>query len=286
MKRNNTFNTIVTVAFVLLAFVLLILMSAGISLEFDRLGEWNYWLNIFVRLAIMLLLYNVIFTFDLQKRKCEPNTAHYLAVATKQMRVNKIRRERLFAQLGEAVELENKERYSNLCTSLINKVCVRLSYEDLPQEKCDLDDWLKEKQEELFLEDKDLIKIKRVALKILNGKVKYDKFKPNDILDMGGDGNIKNDAITFHSSNVIRKQNIIKASMFLLGVIAMTVFRYHPAWTDVVFDIIINSTLLVGATYSAILNSKVYLKRKTTVYEVQNDFLANRMGLVEEYNKV
>ena len=150
MKRNNTFNTIVTVAFVLLAFVLLILMSAGISLEFDRLGEWNYWLNIFVRLAIMLLLYNVIFTFDLQKRKCEPNTAHYLAVATKQMRVNKIRRERLFAQLGEAVELENKERYSNLCTSLINKVCVRLSYEDLPQEKCDLDAWLKEKQEELF----------------------------------------------------------------------------------------------------------------------------------------
>ena len=156
----------------------------------------------------------------------------------------------------------------------------------MPQEKCDLDAWLKEKQEELFLEDKDLIKIKRVALKILNGKVKYDKFKPNDILDMGGDGNIKNDAITFHSSNVIRKQNIIKASMFLLGVIAMTVFRYHPAWTDVVFDIIINSTLLVGATYSAILNSKVYLKRKTTVYEVQNDFLANRMGLVEEYNKV
>ncbi len=283
MKNKNTFNTIVTVAFVLFAFILLILLSAGISLEFDRLADWNYWLNIFIRLAIMLLLYNIIFTFDLQQRKCEPNTAHYLAVATKQLRVNKIRRERLFVQLGEAVETENRERYSNLCTNLINKVCGRLTYEDLPQEKCDLDDWLREKQEELFLEDKDLCKIKKVVLKILNGKVKYDKFTPNDILDMGGDGNIKNDAITFRSSNVIRKQNIIKASMFLLGVTAMTVFRYHPAWTDVVFDIIINSTLLIGATYSAILNSKIFLKRKTAVFEVQNNFMANRMGLTEEY---
>ena len=66
MKNKNTFNTIVTVAFVLLAFVLLILMSAGISLEFDRLVDVNYWINILIRLVVMMLLYNVIFTFDLQ----------------------------------------------------------------------------------------------------------------------------------------------------------------------------------------------------------------------------
>ncbi len=285
MKKNNTFNTIVTVAFVLLAFVLLILMSAGISLEFDRLKDWNYWLNIFIRLAIMLLLYNVIFTFDLQKRKCEPNTAHYFAVATKQLRINRIKRENLFAELGKAVGEENEERYANECTRRLHKVSVRVDYNDLPKEQCDLSKWLAEMQEQYLIKDKDLKRLERVVLKILNGKVKIRKLTADDILDMLGDDNEKSNAIIFRSNVLIRYQNLIKAAMFLLGVTAMTVFRWHPSWTDIVFDIIINSTLLIGATYSAIINAKSFLKRKTVVFNNQNILLAKRMGLTEEYNK-
>ncbi len=283
MKKNNTFNTIVTVVFVLLAFVLLILMSAGISLEFDRLADINYWINILIRLVVMMLLYNVIFTFDLQQRKNEPNTAHYIAVATKQLRINRIKRENMFAELGKAVDAENEERYVTECTRRLHKVSVRVNFEDLPKEKCDLIKWLAEIKEKYLICDKDLKRLEKVALKILNGKVKIRKLTADDILDMLGDDNEKNDVIIFRSSMLIRYQNLIKAAMFLLGVTAMTVFRWHPSWTDIVFDIIINSTLLIGATYSAIINAKFFLKRKTVVFNNQNIFLVKRMGLTEEY---
>ena len=166
MKNKNTFNTIITVAFVLLAFILLVLLSAGIRLEFDRLADGEYWANIIIRLAIMLLLYNVIFVFDLQKRKAEQGTAHYLAVGTKQMRVNRIKRENMFDRLGEAVEAENDERYRATCTNLINKVCLRLRYEDLPAEKADLNKWLADTKERRYRGDRDLKKVKKVVLKI------------------------------------------------------------------------------------------------------------------------
>lgn len=283
MKNKNTFNTIITVAFVLLAFVLLVLLSAGIRLEFDRLADGEYWANILIRLAIMLLLYNVIFVFDLQKRKTERATAHYIAVGTKQLRVNRIKRENLYAELGAAVEAENSERYRNTCTNLINKVCLRLRYEDLPTEKCDLEKWLSDKKEELYLSEKDTKKVKKTVLRVLNGKVHYEKLTADDILDMLGEVNTHNDAITFQSATVIRRQNFMKACTFLAGVVAMTVFRYYPTWTDFVFDIIINATLLVGATYSAILNSKSFLKRKTLVVDNQNIFLSKRMGLTDEF---
>lgn len=284
MKNKNTFNTIITVAFVLLAFVLLVLLSAGIRLEFDRLADGEYWANIIIRLAIMLLLYNVIFVFDLQKRKAEQGTAHYLAVGTKQLRVNRIKRENMFDRLGEAVEAENDERYRATCTNLINKVCLRLRYEDLPAEKADLNKWLADTKERLYLGDRDLKKVKKVVLKILNGKVQYEKLTADDILDMLGEANVHSDAITFQSAVIVRRQNFIKALTFLAGVVAMTVFRYYPTWTDFLFDIIINATLLVGATYSAIINSKSFLKRKTSVVENQNIFLSKRMGLTDEYN--
>lgn len=284
MKNKNTFNTIITVAFVLLAFVLLVLLSAGIRLEFDRLADGEYWANIVIRLAIMLLLYNVIFVFDLQKRKAEQGTAHYLAVGTKQLRVNRIKRENMFDRLGEAVEAENDERYRATCTNLINKVCLRLRYEDLPAEKADLNKWLADTKERLYLGDRDLKKVKKVVLKILNGKVGCEKLTADDILDMLGEANVHSDAITFQSAAIVRRQNFIKALTFLAGVVAMTVFRYYPTWTDFLFDIIINATLLVGATYSAIINSKSFLKRKTSVVENQNIFLSKRMGLTDEYN--
>lgn len=283
MKKNNTFNTIVTVAFVLLAFVLLILMSAGISLEFDRLADFNYWINILIRLVVMMLLYNIIFTFDLQQRKSEPNTAHYIAVATKQLRINRIKRENMFAELGKAVDAENEERYATECTRRLHRVSVRIDYNDLPKEKCDLTKWLAEIKEKYLINDKDRKRLEKVALKILNGKVKIRKLTADDILDMLGDDNEKNDVIIFRSSVLIRYQNLIKAAMFLLGVTAMTVFRWHPSWTDIIFDIIINSTLLIGATYSAIINAKCFLKRKTIVFNNQNILLAKRMGLIEEY---
>ena len=249
MKSKNTFNTIITVAFVLLAFVLLVLLSAGNRLEFDRLADGEYWANIIIRLAIMLLLYNVIFVFDLQKRKAEQGTAHYLAVGTKQLRVNRIKRENMFDRLGEAVEAENDERYRATCTNLINKVCLRLRYEDLPAEKADLNKWLADTKERLYLGDRDLKRVKKVVLKILNGKVRYEKLTADDILDMLGEANVHSDAITFQSAVIVRRQNFIKALTFLAGVVAMTVFRYYPTWTDFLFDIIINATLLVGATY-------------------------------------
>ena len=284
MKNKNTFNTIITLAFVLLAFILLVLLSAGIRLEFDRLADGEYWANIVIRLAIMLLLYNVIFVFDLQKRKAEQGTAHYLAVGTKQLRVNRIKRENMFDRLGEAVEAENDERYRATCTNLINNVCLRLRYEDLPAEKADLNKWLADTKERLYLGDRDLKNVKKVVLKILNGKVQYEKLTADDILDMLGEANVHSDAITFQSAVIFRLQNFIKALTFLDGVVAMTVFRYYPTWTDFIFDVIINATLLVGATYSAILNSKSFLRRKTSVVENQNIFLSKRMGLTDEYN--
>ncbi len=283
MKNKNTFNTIVTVAFVLLAFVLLILMSAGISLEFDRLADINYWINILIRLVVMMLLYNIIFTFDLHQRKNEPNTAHYIAVATKQLRVNRIKRENLFVELGKAVDTENEERYAAECTRRLHRVTVRVNFDDLPTEKCDLTKWLADIKEKYLINDKDLKRLKKVVLKILNGKVKIRKLTADDILDMLGDDNEKNDVIIFRSGVLIRYQNLIKAAMFLIGVTTMTVFRWHPSWTDIVFDIIINSTLLIGATYSAIINAKYFLKRKTIVFNNQNILLAKRMGLTEEY---
>ena len=135
----------------------------------------------------------------------------------------------------------------------MHRVTVRVNFDDLPTEKCDLTKWLAEIKEKYLINDKDLKRLEKVALKILNGKVKIRKLTADDILDMLGDDNEKNDVIIFR--------------------------------TDIVFDIIINSTLLIGATYSAIINAKCFLKRKTIVFNNQNILLAKRMGLTEEYNK-
>lgn len=76
---------------------------------------------------------------------------------------------------------------------------------------------------------------------------------------------------------------LLKAALFLVGVAFMTIFSWAPTWTGIVYEIITNSFLLVGATFSAINNAVYFLRRKTAVFENQNLLITKRMGITDEY---
>ena len=64
----------------------------------------------------------------------------------------------------------------------------------------------------------------------------------------------------------------------------MAVLSYDPTWSDLVFNIIVNLTLIIGASVSGIFSAGSFLKEQTEVLERQNDMLVKRMGIMTEYS--
>lgn len=283
MKRKDSCRTIASIALVFVGFLVLIIISAGVQFQFEKLESVEYWLNVLVRLAVTMVLYNAIFALDLNNRKNADNTRYSVAVMTKRKKVKKIKEEQLFDALDAAIKAENAERYATECSRRMHKVTVRLDFKDLPTDIVNIDEWLDSAAKKYLLSDKDKKRLKKVVLEVLNGKVQIDELTGDDLLDMLGEDIEKTTAVRFHAKKITRNQNLAKAALFLVGVAFMTIFSWAPTWTGIVYEIITNSFLLVGATFSAINNAVYFLRRKTAVFENQNLLITKRMGITDEY---
>lgn len=282
--RKDWFNTAVQFALIIFGFILLVLISAGIRFEFERLKDLDFWFDVLLRLAITLILFNLVFSIDLKNRRGNKQNRYYYVMATKQMKIKHIKDNNLFEDLGKAVDEENQERYEQRCTYLLHKVSVRIAYEDLPKEKTDMGEWLAEIKEKFLLSDKDLRRVKKVALKILNGKVKIQKLTADDVLNFLGEEKSANKPIVFNSADEIRNINCYKTLTFMFSVAAMTVLSYEPTWTDVIYNIVVNFSLLSGAAVSGGFSAGNFLRKQTEVLERQNNMLVKRMGIMTEYS--
>ena len=57
---KNMFETIVQFVFILFAFIIVLLVSLGISLDFSRLGTATYWVEVSLQLAMTMCVFNII----------------------------------------------------------------------------------------------------------------------------------------------------------------------------------------------------------------------------------
>jgi len=273
------FRTIAQLLFVAVAFVLAVAITMGFEFEVEALKDIGFWIEVSIKLAATLIIYNTVFGIDNNARRQIEDSKYYVTMATNRLRVGEIYRGKLFEELDKAIAAENKEKYEQECNQMLRKVSRRVSYADVDWEAPDTDGIAAK----LLLSARATKKLRKAITKIANGIVEYPAVEPDDILlDKDGIKDLPS-SIVFDVKKFILKQNAIKALMFLLSTIAVTIVSFSVAKMDLWQAVLTNSALLLGAIVSGISFSYNYIRTRASVFEQRNRFLERRMGLTVEY---
>lgn len=278
-NRFLNFRTIAQLLFVAVAFVLAIAITMGFRFDVAALKDVGFWVEVSIKLAATLIIYNTVFGIDNNARRQIEDSKYYVTLATNRLRVREIYRAKLFGELDKAIDAENKEKHEQKCNQMLRCVSRRVSYGDIDWENPDIEALSKK----LLLSPRVANKLKKVITRIANGAVTYPTVEPDDIL-VDKDG-VKDSppSIVFDVKKFVLKQNLFKSLSFLLSTMAMTIVSFSATKMDFWAAVLTNSILLLGAVVSGISFSFNYIKTRTEIFEQRNRFIERRMGITVEY---
>lgn len=288
--KKDYIQTAAHVFIMLMILTFLILMSAGFRFEISRLGEIEFWGDVFARCFLALVVFNLAYGDFFKAKKKDKNSRYYYAVATKQLKTKVIYNKHLFAELDEAIKAENTERYIAECDNLLHKVSKRVNYRDLPLDangvyngEKSIDEWFHEALRTFSVDEKLEKKLRKVVMKIINGRVFVKPITADDILIETEDSYDVLRPMVFSEKRAQTLSTIKKSVIYICSCVGLVVISYEPTWFDFLFNLISNLMLSCGAVVSGMTEADRNVKLKTAVFERHNSMLANRLGIRDEY---
>lgn len=275
-------KTISQVLFLVLAFILVVVLTSGFSLDLAKLKSPTFWTEIAVKEVVLLFAFNIF--HEMQRRNKTQNKygRFYKEIGTKQLRVKQIYDNKLFDQLKDAVKAENKQRIDDEVTRLLHKATVRVSADDLPEGDLDVEQWLCEMQVKYKLSEKVMQKLVVQIRKIVDGKFKVHLIDEDAILlDYDRENGRRRQAeMVFAPGKVKMRQTFGKAGTFILSTIAMTCIQFAPfSWGNLFHAFLTNTLLLLSALISGVTSADKSVSMQTETLRCQNLFLSRRMSL-------
>lgn len=278
---KNIFETILQLVFCIAAFILSLLITLGVTVDFTRISSGAYWIEVAAGAVLMLVIYNLIYIMDQKNRAKDTKSRYYVAFQTNRLRMNKIHSEKLYDKLEEAVREENEQRYASKCTKLIHRATTRLCYDDL--KALDGLEALEEKADKFLLPKKAKKRLRRIYKRICGGKVKIKQVNIDGLLKDKEITLVEPDLLDYSDTEMEGWRNVKKVLMFVFTSVASAVFSFAfnslPFWQA----FIKNVTLFFGAAVSGFSSSRAKTNFKTSIYENRNTFFERRLGITDKF---
>jgi hypothetical protein len=274
-KKNEILETLIKLAFIALLFVVVMLVSLGVELDFTRLADVDYWVQVSLKLVFTMIVFNMVCTSHVRTKSRNENSRFFLAYATNNMKIKEIQNNDLYDALTDAVKLENEDLYIKKCTSKLRNVSMRLTYEEVLENI----DNLPELANKYKIVGKHYKKLEKVAYKVVSGKYHIKEVKDTMFL-RDNELNYKDDSlITF---SVVKDKvggNISKVIIFMVVSMFLQILIYQFYMPDFWTWFITNLTLFIGAVVSGFFEANREIRLKTAMYEERNAFLKRRLNI-------
>ena len=280
--KNNYLQTFSELAFIVLGFFLVVLISLGISLDFSRVKTAIFWVEVCGQFGLTMITFNFIYYIDRRNRMHDIKSRFYISWATNKLRILKIENEKLYDKLDEAVELENLDRLKKKCNRKLYKLCSRISYEEV----IDMTKTPEQILVDFRVADKNKTKMLKLINQIRSGQIKIKKITSQVFLIDKELSLSRGEEYDFNNTCVELERNGTKAISFLICSILSVSILFSLAMPNFWISLFKNVTFIFGAIVSGFSSSRKNIKLRTSIYERRNVFLQRYLNLTEKYEFV
>lgn len=277
--KKHIFETTSKIIFMLLFAAVVILISLGIKQDFSKLETLAFWIEVSAQLLVTMIIFNTVYSIDLDNRMHDKKSRFFSAYATNVMRIKEIENKKFYDNLDNAVGLKNKEILVKKCNDLLHKLCSRVSYDDIIT-----NEHIEYIINKFRVAKKREKKFTKLVKKIREGRIKIKPIKSEIFLQDKESLFSKEDVYDYSNFAYELKRNSIKMGTFLLCSIITATITFGFVSANFWSAFLTNSTLFLGATVSGFTSSSKSIKQKTALYEKRNQFLHKYLDLTIEYN--
>ena len=278
--KKHIFETATKIIFLILFAFVVILISLGIKQDFSRLNTVVFWTETGAQLLATMIIFNIVYSIDLNNRMHDKSSRFFSAYATNIMRIKEIESKKLYDALDSAVDLKNKEILIKKCNLLLHRLCTRVCYEDVITEEHI--EYIINKFRVAKKREKKFIKLVK---KIREGRIKITTVKAETFLQDKEVLFEKYDVYDFNNFFYEFRRNSEKVVTFLICSIITSTLTFSFVSPNFWTALLTNFTLFLGATVSGFMSSAKSIKRKTALYEKRNQFLHKYLDLTNEYKE-
>lgn len=284
---KNIGETLLQIVFIVFAFILIMLISLGISWDFTQIKTLEFWVKVGSQTALVTTVFNFVYALDKRNKTHDGQSRFYKAYATNRIKIKIIHQKKLYDDLDNAVEQENLNILIEKCNNKLHKICTRINYEEIIGDN-PIEEIIKEKRistkRKFLIFRSDAKRIEILIKKIRGGSIRVKKIKADIFLqdkELGCYEKAKSYDYNEISEAISRNTSKIISYLIMTIVLASIVFGSYSINFWSVF--VTNITLCLSSMVSAFLSSSKTVKHKTSVYEHRNDFLLRYLDIKDEY---
>lgn len=278
--KKHVFETATKIVFLILFAIVVVMISLGIQQDFSRIKTAEFWIEVSAQLAITIVIFNVVYSIDVDNRMHDKSSRFFKAYATNFMRIKEIEKRKLYDQLDTAVSEKNKEMLIKKCNQLLHRICTRVNYEDVISDEHI--EYIINKFRVAKKREKKFIKL---VNKIREGTIKTTSVRAEMFLQDKEMLFERSDVYDFNNVVFELKRNAGKVITFLLCAVMTSVLSFSFVRANFWAVFASNFTLFLGAMISGFTSSAKNIKLKTALYERRNAFLSKYLDLTVEYTE-
>lgn len=281
---KNAGKVLIQLSFLIVAFIFILIISLGITFDLKELATVKFWVVVACKLAVVMIIFNFIILLDQRNQMTDKNSLLFKTMATNQLKIAEIYKQKCFEQLEAAVKTENENNLINKYNCILHNVTTRISYDDLLKDK-----EIKSLEEIQTLCDKFLLSKKQKkqliekAQKIVSGKVKIEEVTAEELLKDKEANKIPKNALKYDTKNQKGKQNINKMFNFLVSSIITTAIGFSLVTPNFWTELIKNGLLFVGTIVSGMTTSYWESRQKVAIFDNRNKFFNKNLDIKTEY---
>ena len=290
--KNNILETVTQFAFILFMFVVVIIVSLGLTLDFERVKTLSFWIETGLQFAMSMTVFNTIYGLSKRNRTHDLKGRFYKAYATNRLKIKYLEEEKLYNELEKACEKENFERLVKKCNSKLYKLCSRICYDDVIQDTPieELISFYKVAENKYLLFSKwcnnwQKHKFEKLVKKIRNGNIRVKPVKSVSFLQdrENYSKHYDNYDLNVYVENLER--NTKKAFTFLLSSFVIAIIGFSFYSPNFLKTLLTNITLILSACVSGFRYANETVKFHTALYEHRNSFLHKHLDIKIEYSE-
>nr|DAU28813.1 MAG TPA: hypothetical protein [Caudoviricetes sp.] len=284
---ERLFKNIINIIFALLALVVTVIVSLGINLSWEALKTPSFWLEVFIKWALTMVIFNLVFEYDIHSRTHDVKGRFYKSFANLQVKIAYIHKNKLYSDLDNALSKKNTQLECDLWTERVHKVCCKLNYADI----ADTDDTVEEiAARERITRKRKIRQLKKLCEQIRAGE-RYKKFgiipfkpiKEEYFLKDNELSKISTDRFNYSAGGEATKRNFSKSFTFLLMSVVGAAVSYSFYMPNFLSALIVNLSTIAGAIVAGFTSSARDIKMRTQIYENRNAFLERYLNITEEW---
>lgn len=279
-KVKNVLETVAQGLLIFFTFILVVLISLGITFEFEKVSTWEFWVEVLGQFVLTMITFNIIYALERKKRTHDKSSRFFQAYATNHLKIRYIEKNKLYDDLDRAVEEETLLRVKDKCNKKLYKYCSRLTYDDVIGDES-IEDILKAYR----VLPKNYGKLTKLILKIRAGEITVKKIESQSFLSDKELITSDFDKYDFSEFEVEFKRNLFKSATFIGLSFILAIIGFSFVFSNFLLALIKNTTFVCGGIVSGITSAIKNVKMRTGIYENRNKFLTRYLDVCVEYGK-